>query len=330
MEQSPCCSYLILPDHEHRRVLVAREGAGWTLPRLEAHADGSWKLPHLGILSSPNTDGIRDLRERLGLEVTLFHSIDCSDPDTHTSFQLHTLENHNAGWEPPDGGCWLSCEGLDDLPLIWPIHRTLLTSWFTEATDEGKSATLMPWWRPGWFEAAARWTEAELGGQGMTLSGPPQQVRSWYRSNAFRVSTIAGVAYFKASPAAFAQEAALTEWLSASQPGRLPNLLAVDTERNWTLTLDSGSALLAEVNDIDVWRDALRAYAQLQIASAPRTQELLALGCLDLRMGRLALEARDFFGELPALLQGSPHALTEAEVVPYWRSSRASWSCAPR
>ncbi len=37
------------------------------------------------------------------------------------------------------------------------------------------------------------------------------------------------------------------------------------------------------------------------------------MGCLDLRLSRMASEAEEFFAELPTLLRGSPHALTEAE-----------------
>lgn len=313
MAESSSFSYLVLPDHEHGRVLVVHADAGWTLPCLEVQADSGWKIPHLGLPTATKADAIHELKERLGLEVTLFHSIDCNDPDRGSSFQLHTLENHTAGWEPPGGGRWIGREELDDLPFIRPVHRSVLASWFAEATGAGRSDALMPWWRPGWFDEAVRWTEAQLRGQGMTVSGPPKQVRSWYRSSVFRVGTSAGEVYFKASPAAFSHEAALTEWLAERQPARLPKLLAVDAARNWTLTLDAGSTLLLEVRDIDVWREALRAYAQLQIAAASRVQELLALGCLDLRLSRMALEVQDFFAELPTLLRGSSHALTEAE-----------------
>ncbi len=58
-----------------------------------------------------------------------------------------------------------------------------------------------------------------------------------------------------------------------------------------------------------VWEEALRAYARLQIASVSRLDELLALGCLDLRLERLAQQVDALFAELPWLLQGSPDHL---------------------
>src|SRR5438128_3899644 len=144
MEQSSSSSYLVLPDHEHCRVLVVHADDGWTLPSVTEHADGSWQIPHLGFPTPMKTDAISELKETLGLEITVLHSIDCDDPNSGSSFKLHTLENRSAGWEPPDGGRWVSREEVNDLPLTRPVHRSVLASWFAEATGEGKSDALMP------------------------------------------------------------------------------------------------------------------------------------------------------------------------------------------
>jgi len=85
MEQSSSSSYLVLPDHEHCRVLVVHADGGWTLPSVTEHADGSWQIPHLGFPTPMKTDAISELKETLGLEITVLHSIDCDDPNSGSS-----------------------------------------------------------------------------------------------------------------------------------------------------------------------------------------------------------------------------------------------------
>lgn len=229
--------------------------------------------------------------------------------------RLVALENHSPDWTPPEDGVWVGREALEDLLFQRHAEQAALASWFTEAADAGRGHPLVPWWHPGWYREAVAWAEAELHRRGIRPSGSPKQVKNWYRSCVLRLETDVGAVYFKASPRAFAHEAALTQWLARQEPVRVPTLLAADLNRAWTLTLDVGSVLLQEVPEVAVWEETLRAYARLQIASLSRVDELLALGCLDLRLERLAEQVDTFFAELPSLLQGSPDRLT-------WRRGR--------
>jgi hypothetical protein len=304
---------LILPDAAHRRVLLFGSDDVWRLPYVEEVPDRGWSLPHLGLLTPSRADAFAVLREQFGLVVTLLQVVDVEDPDPAGLSRLVALENHSPDWAPPGGGRWVGREALDDLPFQRPIEREALASWFAEASDGVRSEPLVPWWRPGWFQEAMAWAREELHRQGITLSGFPKQVKNWYRSCVLRLETDAGAVFFKASPRAFAHEAGLTQWLASQEPARVPTLLAADCDRAWTLTLDVGSVTLQQVQEVAVWEEALRAYARLQVASLSRVDELLALGCLDLRLERLAEQVDAFVAELPWLLQGSPDRLTLEE-----------------
>jgi aminoglycoside/choline kinase family phosphotransferase len=299
----------------HRCVLLFCSDGAWRLPYLEEVPDRGWTLPDFGLQTPRTEDAFAVLRERLGLVVTLLQVVDVEDPDPAGLSRLVALENHSPNWAPPEGGRWVGREALEELALQRPIEQAALASWFTETGDVGRREPLMPWWRPGWFQEAMAWAAAELHQRGIRPSGSPKPVKNWYRSCVLQLETDAGAVFFKASPRAFAHEAALTLWLAKQAPACVPTLLAADLDRGWTLTLDVGGVSLREVQEVAVWEEALRAYTRLQIASGSQVDELLALGCLDLRLERLAEQVDVFFSELPWLLQGSPDRLTPDEML---------------
>ncbi len=61
------------------------------------------------------------------------------------------------------------------------------------------------------------------------------------------------------------------------------------------------------------WASLLQAYARMQRDFTQHTEELLALGCHDWRLDRLAARIEPFFAELPSLLQNAQHPLSKAE-----------------
>ena len=58
---------------------------------------------------------------------------------------------------------------------------------------------VIPWTRPGWFEEASAWVQAELERQGIKVSGPIEQPHSRPWSTVLRIPTIQGDIYFKAA-----------------------------------------------------------------------------------------------------------------------------------
>src|SRR5437016_1843638 len=130
-------------------------------------------------------------------------------------------------------------------------------------------------WEDSAFLAAARtWIESPLAGLGLELAGVIGQphVRLW--STVLRVPTAEGDVYFKAVAPIHRFEAALTGLLAELQPGRVPEVIAVDAERGWMLMRDGGTRLreLVETRaDLHHWERLLPEYAQLQIEMTPQT-----------------------------------------------------------
>jgi hypothetical protein len=166
---------------------------------------------------------------------------------------------------------------------------------------------LMPalqWTSPEWLAEATAWIHgrAEVTGE---IEQP--HVRWW--STVLRVPTADGNLYFKAVAPIHRFEAGLTAKLAELQPTRVPELVDVDAERGWMLMWDGGTRLRELIEtpaDLDHWEKLLPGYAQLQIAVAPHTTRLLALGVPDERLSVLP-------DHLPTLLAAHPAGLSSDE-----------------
>ena len=161
------------------------------------------------------------------------------------------------------------------------------------------------------------WAAERLRDAGMEVAGPVERLgtRAWSRQ--FRVLTSAGYVYFKSSPPAFGHEAALTRALCAWFPGDVPEVLAIDAERNWMLTADFGAdqRSMPPERILRACAEMIPAFTRIQVNAARRAGELLDLGCPDHRLAVLPGLFDDLVsggGDLDPLT-GDPHGLTPRE-----------------
>ena len=146
------------------------------------------------------------------------------------------------------------------------------------------------WTSPGWQAEAREWTASRLEERGLEIAGEIEQPHLQWWSTVLRVPTNDGVIFFKASRPSGAFEGPLTDLVARERPDRTADLLAFDPDRAWMLTRDAGTRLREAVPGLDQlahWERVLPAYAELQIALAPRVDELLAVGVTDLRLSAL-------------------------------------------
>jgi hypothetical protein len=146
------------------------------------------------------------------------------------------------------------------------------------------------WEDPAWIATAHGWIADRLAELGLTRTGEIEQphVRDW--ATAMRVPTDAGDVWFKANTEALAFEAGLVSLLAERRPDVVPPLLAADPASGWMLMSDAGPTLRTvepEEAWLDVWRDVLPRYAELQVALTEDVETLLALGVPDLRLATL-------------------------------------------
>lgn len=131
---------------------------------------------------------------------------------------------------------------------------------------------------PGGPQADVAWATAALIDQGIALTGPPQQLRTWNMSTIWRLSTDVGLVWLKVSPEFLAHEAGLVSWLP---PALGPRVLAARPGRLLTEDLpgddhyDAGFDVLLELVD--------RLHG-LQRGAAKRIGEMLRLGVPDRRL----------------------------------------------
>jgi hypothetical protein len=146
------------------------------------------------------------------------------------------------------------------------------------------------WTDPQWLAEAHRWIRERLEALDIGPTGDIEQphVRPW--STVMRVPTSGGDLWFKANVPALAYEAGVVGVLARTRPDLVPELAAVDLERGWMLMGDGGERLRELVDrerDLGRWLDVLPLYGELQLGTASRTDELVALGAPDRRLAVL-------------------------------------------
>ncbi|MBG6101290.1 phosphotransferase [Micromonospora vinacea] len=187
------------------------------------------------------------------------------------------------------------------------------------------------WSSEQWQVRARSWVDAQLSRAGRRVTGLVEpRVRPW--SLVWRVPTDDGPVWFKANNPGTVHEAVLIAALAESTPDRVLTPIAVDPAQGWSLLPDGGESLrdvLGRDPDLAHWERALPGYAQLQLASASRADDLVALGVPDQRPEVLAGLFAELLDDHAALLVGvegglSPelHERLRAELPSYAQRCR--------
>jgi hypothetical protein len=262
---------------------MLRGGSGWSLPSASLDQE-LWSADVRKINAA--------LGEALAAPVTSLRYVRFQPDDAARRTEaVYVIENHSMVWHPPGGAAWIGRAALADLAPAQPDQRALIDAVLAEA-ESGQIPDLRePWARPGWFVAAAAWTESELLRLGYTLTAPVEQVKSWGISCILRGHTTGGAVYFKvaSSRPLFVHEPRLTRRLSELYPGQVPAPLATDDSRRWMLLADVGPAVGWDA-PVEVQEEMLLAFGALQRGAVARIDDLWACGCLDRRLDRLATQ----------------------------------------
>jgi hypothetical protein len=271
-------------------VLLVEGDTGWAPPRLDTTE------PNL-FAGGPLARWVRD---QWGLDVTQLHIVAAHiDPaDQRWDRALIAMENHGPGGPPPPGARWVDRAGLSTLLLAHPDQGPALDAWLAERDSGALPPLRSPGARPGWWAEISAWVAPTLAGREQPLVGPLEQRKVWGISSLLRGQTTGGAVYDKACPTLplFTNEATMTATLAAHYPAHIPTPLAVDAARRWMILADFGGDLLSNA-PLAAWEATVDAYAALQRDSMGQVAALLAAGCLDRRLDRLA-------AAVPALLDG--------------------------
>ena len=299
--------YAILPHVTELRVLMLSGENGWALPQFTLSERHFWQEVH---------QVNRAMKDRFGIQVTTLRCVGVDyDRQAGRVTKVYAMENHDPDWVPPSRERWVDRDELDDLVFAMPEQQQILEEWFVCMADVDASPLRVPWFKQSWFNTATRWITAQLNHQGIELTGPIEQLRSWQRSSLLRAKTNAGDFYFKAVPKMFAHEPALTQALAEKYPENFPEVVAVDAQRHFMLMKSVDGQTWDDVTEIKLWENALSTYAQIQIDLTEQTENLLKLGCPDRRLDTSVDQIDPLLADTAAMLPEQPGGLSESEIA---------------
>ncbi|MFT3890597.1 MAG: phosphotransferase [Anaerolineales bacterium] len=178
-------------------------------------------------------------------------------------------------------------------------------------TDQG-----LIWHDPNWQKQAHEWVRSQAEQHSIQIAGEIEQNHAYAWSTVMRVPTNQGMLFFKATAGETLFEIALTEKLAGWFPDRMPELVAVDTERGWMLMRDGGARLRNSIRpkkDVMPWEPVIAQYADLQIGLADHVDEILALGIPDHRLAKLPALYSQLLADETSLMIDQEKGLSSAD-----------------
>lgn len=160
------------------------------------------------------------------------------------------------------------------------------------------------WTSEAFVADATAWVGHVARKHGLALTGEWEQPHARPWSSTIRFETDGGRLWFKVNGPGTRHEAALIGELGRVVPDLVPEILAVDGGRGWTLMRDAGPILrsIAEPDEQwGRWEQLLPAYAEAQRTLVDAVPQLLAVGMPDSGPDTLPRLARELVEDLARL-----------------------------
>src|SRR5439155_1430789 len=191
------------------------------------------------------------------------------------------LESKDGPRHHPQGMEWFTIHhALSNLPFSKHECRALRST-HARLTSRGRTNSSGPFARLGWMRELQDWVGSIIRPMGMELKSF-KQLNGCETFSLARFATTEQPVWFKAVGEPNLHEYGISQALARLLPDFVPTILGVRPEWHGWLMSDSGGATLDETPDPSAWQTAIRALADLQIASVGKTEDLLEAGCRDL------------------------------------------------
>jgi|GEM_PF-3232666 len=207
-----------------------------------------------------------------------FHKLNEDEAEIHNVYLMRYLEG-----DLPDRADWYPLEVLDSRD--------------DDLRTQIQSETVLAWYDYAWYDDFLQ-TVKSLSDE------KPQQVRSWERSAIWRITAENDTRYIKVLPEMFAHEVPLTQWMQAQFPEKSPVVIS-SPQSNMLYLADFGQHDLMSETDLSHWKNAIRAYADLQVATVSHQQTLLEMGVPHRGLDWIETRLDDFFAEDANLTRGN-------------------------
>lgn len=263
-------------------VMLLTRGHGSELASVRGPDEVVW-LPRVAVEGEPDTSSIIAAIARfLGEDhPPPLRIVPLSAPGTRPGLALVELEPlvepRETQVPPPDGLAWRELTPSLIASAEPALARPYLDRWLAELDGTATGPGRPPWSRPGWLARASAWMTDRLAESGSPLVAVPQIHAFWGLSAVVRGETADGNFYLKACSPVLPTETAITRILAASDPDRLPRVVAVDEEQNWLLLGDLGKSFVGDA-PVARWPEGLATHAAIQRRWLGRTEDLAAAG----------------------------------------------------
>jgi len=297
---------LLIPSltDDHFALLVKDTDDGVVLPEFQAPQVDFGTVGYINEI----------VEQQFGLRVSTMRCLsDDYEPTRDSIVRYYALDNLMPDWTPTTPFRWLKVNDLSQATLCYEADQQAVSKWFRWVAND--DLFRVPWWRIGWYQELELTLQDLAERLDLEAISNPTQDRVWARSCTLHLDTGKTNLYLKAVPPVVAYEPVITRVLSLRFEKNLPRVLAVNVDEAWMLIEKVGGHLLNQVQDLDVWANALRTYARIQIELISSTRSLISLGVPDRNIDHLS-------SQIDRLMIDLPDSLLEAEKEQLYRLTR--------
>jgi Phosphotransferase enzyme family len=164
--------------------------------------------------------------------------------------------------------------------------------------------SLARWTTTDFHDEVRAWVAEQLADRGTRLTGEWEQPHARPWSSALRFETTDGRVWFKVNGPGTAHEASLVRLIDERVPGLVPEVLAVDAARGWSVSRDGGPMLRGTAPPEQLWpawEGIVARYAEAQLRLAEAGPAVLAAGVAEASPATVPALLEELTGELAAV-----------------------------
>lgn len=271
------------------------------------------------------------VRKRYGLSALCLFTPERSAPRTDGEQPLYqVMETKEAALAAPDETRWLALDLISDRSFADEHDLVAINDMSRQIQEFQSGKAAGPFGRPGWIEELSSWVQHEIEPYRLRLNGEFRQLNASPTFALLRLETNVQAVWFKAVGEPNLREFPISVALSRLFPGFVPTVIATHSTWHGWLTTEFPGPTLDEVSDAGAWERAAQTLAEIQIASAGKTNQLLDAGCRDVRAASLLALVDPFMEVMSQLMEqqqkNPPSILDRNELITLGRQIKNALS----
>jgi hypothetical protein len=287
---------LLVLRHRGSELLVAGERPPFTLPSVTIPR---WERMAENVVGA--------VKKRYGISAICLFAPELSASTSDGEPPLYqVMESREGGAPAPPQACWVPVHSLSDQSFADGRDSVAILRMLRQISEFRSGEGTGPFAKPGWIEELLFWIQSEIAPYGLCLSGEIRQLNASPTFALLRLETNGRAVWFKAVGEPNLREFAISVTLSRHFPGVVPTMIATRPSWHGWLTTEFPGRQLDEVGEPRAWELAAQTLAELQIGSAGKTDDLLGVGCRDVRVGSLLKLVDPFLDVMSELIERQP------------------------